>query len=252
MPRILTKLKIDEVSAVSRGAGQGCTVVLAKRDDEKPPEGSARELLWLAEQQIRRSEPSRSIREVRALAWQSLSDADQVRLLREESEMKKIDSSELLADWYSRLDASERRRYRSQQALIDAEMDAEGTSSRDSEGHGGGQFNGRPTSPNIAPGAPKAPVFAKGDTLRAIVKSHGLVPLCKLMNDEQNGFSVSESDLMVLAGEHAAEQGQTLGKFLNSNSGEAAIVNKAASLAREGAYARQAQANILGARLRRG
>jgi hypothetical protein len=33
MPRILTKLRIDEVSAVDRGAGDGVKIVLMKRDD---------------------------------------------------------------------------------------------------------------------------------------------------------------------------------------------------------------------------
>jgi hypothetical protein len=34
MPRVLRKLRIDEISAVDRGAGEGCKVVLYKRDDE--------------------------------------------------------------------------------------------------------------------------------------------------------------------------------------------------------------------------
>jgi hypothetical protein len=34
MPRILTKLRIDEVSAVDRGAGDGVKIVLMKRDDQ--------------------------------------------------------------------------------------------------------------------------------------------------------------------------------------------------------------------------
>jgi hypothetical protein len=33
MPKILTKLRIDEISSVDRGAGEGCRIVLYKRDD---------------------------------------------------------------------------------------------------------------------------------------------------------------------------------------------------------------------------
>jgi hypothetical protein len=33
MPKVLTKLRIDEISAVDKGAGEGCKVVLYKRDD---------------------------------------------------------------------------------------------------------------------------------------------------------------------------------------------------------------------------
>jgi hypothetical protein len=36
MPRILSRLRIDEVSAVDRAAGEGTKIVLMKRDDSKP------------------------------------------------------------------------------------------------------------------------------------------------------------------------------------------------------------------------
>jgi hypothetical protein len=35
MPKVLTKLRVDEISCVDRGAGDGCNVVLSKRDDER-------------------------------------------------------------------------------------------------------------------------------------------------------------------------------------------------------------------------
>jgi hypothetical protein len=35
MPRVLHKLRIDEISAVDKGAGEGCKVVLYKGDDSK-------------------------------------------------------------------------------------------------------------------------------------------------------------------------------------------------------------------------
>jgi hypothetical protein len=35
MPRVLRNLRIDEISAVDKGAGEGCKVVLYKRDDSK-------------------------------------------------------------------------------------------------------------------------------------------------------------------------------------------------------------------------
>lgn len=35
-PRLLTDLQIDEVSSVSRGAGEGVRVMLMKRNDAKP------------------------------------------------------------------------------------------------------------------------------------------------------------------------------------------------------------------------
>jgi hypothetical protein len=35
MPKVLTKLRVDEISSVDRGAGDGCRVVLFKRHDRK-------------------------------------------------------------------------------------------------------------------------------------------------------------------------------------------------------------------------
>lgn len=37
MPRVLRKLRIDEISAVDRAAGEGTRVVLYKRDDDERP-----------------------------------------------------------------------------------------------------------------------------------------------------------------------------------------------------------------------
>jgi hypothetical protein len=254
MARILTKLKIHEVSAVDRGAGEGVRVVLMKRNNDAPPQGSVREKLQFLIEQLRRGYPDMPVRQARAEAWNALSDDEQIELLREERQnMNKLNNSEVFADWWRQLDATERARYRRQQALIDAEMDAEGTSSRDSEGHGGGQFNGRPTSPNIAPGAPKAPVFAKGaDNLRKIVKTYGIVPLAKMINEENDSHGFSEAEIMQFVGEHAAAKGMTIGKLLNSDTGEGAMLAKTLAICRYSGYAKQAQANILGARLRRG
>src|SRR4249919_3357814 len=39
MAKILTKLRIDEISSVNRGAGEGCRIVLYKRDGGKPMVG---------------------------------------------------------------------------------------------------------------------------------------------------------------------------------------------------------------------
>lgn len=41
MARILTKLRVREISAVDRGAGEGVKVLLMKRDDALPPEAEA-------------------------------------------------------------------------------------------------------------------------------------------------------------------------------------------------------------------
>ena len=34
MPKVLTQLKIDEISAVDRAAGEGCEIIFSKRDPD--------------------------------------------------------------------------------------------------------------------------------------------------------------------------------------------------------------------------
>jgi hypothetical protein len=252
MPRILTRLKINEISSVDRGAGEGVKVVLMKRDDgDRPPQGSVREKYEFLIQRLSRGFPNLSAREARSEAWNALSDDEQTELLREERDMKKLDYSELFETWYRQLTPEQKRSYKDRQRVIDAEMGAVGTSSRDSEGRGGSKFNGRPSSPNIAPNAPKAPVFAKGDdSLRKIVKTYGIVPLAKMINEENDSHGFSEAEILQFVGEHAAARGMTVGKLLNSGSGEGAMLAKTLAICRYSGYAKQAQSNILGARMR--
>jgi hypothetical protein len=114
--------------------------------------------------------------------------------------MNKLDSAELFREYYSRLDASERR----QVAEIDRELN-DRTGVAETQGRGGGQFNGAPTSPNIAPRAPKAPVFEKG--LNSIIKSHGVMAVAKLVVDTDNAHRMTEPELMQHAAQYAATKG---------------------------------------------
>jgi hypothetical protein len=54
MARILTKLRIDEVSSVDRGAGEGVRVVLMKRHDDTPHRETLRQIFGCA---CRKSNP---------------------------------------------------------------------------------------------------------------------------------------------------------------------------------------------------
>jgi hypothetical protein len=250
MARILSKLRIDEISSVDRGAGEGVKVVLMKRD--APPQGSVREKLQFLIERLRRGYPHMPLRQARSEAWNALSDDEQIELLREEQQnMNKLDSSEVFADWWRQLDVSERRRYRAQQALIDAEMAAEGSGGDGTSGRGGSQFNGRPSSPNIAPGAPKAPTFAKGDDLlQNLFKQFGVVAVAHEVAKSGDARHISEAEMVQEISHYAATKGTTVGKLLNSNTGEANMLAKACQVCRDGARARQAERNLFDARMR--
>jgi hypothetical protein len=87
---------------------------------------------------------------------------------------------------------------------------------------------------------------AKGDSdsLRKIVKQYGIMPLAKMIADSNDAHSVGEAELMQYAGEYAATKGISLGKLLSADTGEGALLSKAAAICRQGQYARQAQHSI--------
>ena len=57
--RLLTRLRINEVSAVDRGAGEGVKIVLMKRDDEPPPDARSKGPLEKWERAQRREKRGR-------------------------------------------------------------------------------------------------------------------------------------------------------------------------------------------------
>jgi hypothetical protein len=49
-PKILTRLRIDEISLVDRGAGEGCKIVISKRDDSADNDANVYDTDWYREQ----------------------------------------------------------------------------------------------------------------------------------------------------------------------------------------------------------
>lgn len=236
MARILTKLRIDEVSSVDRGAGKGVKVVLAKRDGAAPREGSAREKFENAIQQIRRGFPEMSMREARAQAWNSLSEEQQIELLREErQDMNKLDSSELFSDWWRQLSASERARYRRQQADIDAQLAEEERVSR----------AGTTTRAEVAPSTPKAATRKGDDSLYKIVKDFGLERMANHVIENGAG-GITEDALAECVKLHAEATGQPVSKIWTTDT----VLQKAAQVCRHASHDQLAQANLDAVRMR--
>jgi hypothetical protein len=255
MPRIIKRLRIDEVSAVVRAANPGATMVLRKADDAESntnadavPDQSNRTPSKLDELASALMVACPEMNRQAAMFYLLNTRSGHAMVARHKSDgtiMNKVDTQELFGALYSQLDASERRRWRAQQREIDALLAEQGVATPETEGRGGGRFNGRTFStPDIAPGAPRAPKFEKTDSLTAIIKQVGLMPLCKLISETGDAHRVGESELMQHASQYAAAQGTSLGKFLNSDSGEARMLCKAAEVCRRGEQARQAQRNI--------
>jgi hypothetical protein len=267
MARIMKALTINEVSAVRRAANPAAQVLLRKADDDNGQqvekrrsriapagEGPAHNSYYLELEIMRRGIAKYPSDEPHARLWRSMSRQQQMELLAEEGrtlqqreldterQMKKIDSAEMFADWWSELSAEERARYRRQQADIDAQIAERERLSR----------AGTTTREEVAPDHPTPqPKKARGeDALRQIVKSYGVMPLAKMINQENDAHGITEVEFLMFAGEHASAKGMTLGKLLNTNSGEGAMLAKAAAICRYAGYSKQAQQNLGDARIR--
>jgi hypothetical protein len=267
MPRILHKLRIDEVSHVDRGAGEGVKVVMLKRDCDadliekrRSPrnapsgEGPAHDEYALRFEILRRGTALRPSEELHAKVWNSMTEAEQMQLLAEEgrtlqqrefdreAQMKKIDSAEMFADWWSELSAQERDHYRRQQADIDAQIAERERLSR----------AGTTTRAEVAPTTPSPqPKKARDDnSLNSILKSYGVCAVAKLVVDTNDAHLISEAELVQAASHYAASKGMKLGALLSAQNGEGALLAKAASVCRRGEQARQAERNLADARLR--
>jgi hypothetical protein len=212
MPRILHKLRIDEVSHVDRGAGEGVKVVLMKRDDDddliakrRSPrnapsgEGPMHNEYALRFEVLRRGTALRPGEELHAGVWNSMTEAEQMQLLAEEG-------------------ATEDRREREREAQRRNNMNKS--------------------------------TKASGDSLRAIVKSYGVMPLAKMIAAENDAHGISEAEFIQFVGEYAAEKGQSVGALLSAANGEGALLGKALAICRYAGYAKQAQQNLGDARIR--
>jgi hypothetical protein len=164
-----------------------------------------------------------------------------------------MSDTEWFAEWWQELDEDERREYRRLQSMLDeanaADERAAGdqtssTPRRDVAGWDGqGELSAAERS-GYGSGRQKR------DSLAKIIKQHGLLPLAAMIVKDNDPHSVGEDELMAHAASYAASKGETLGKLLSAESGEGAVLAKAAAICRQGAYARQAQHNVVQMRVR--
>jgi hypothetical protein len=83
--RRITKLRIDSVDHVAKGAGHEC-VALLRKAASNAPEGSGplHEQYWLQFERVRRGNPRLSREAQHAMTWNSMSESEQLALIAEE------------------------------------------------------------------------------------------------------------------------------------------------------------------------
>jgi hypothetical protein len=256
MARILTKLKIHEISSVDRGAGEGVKVVLMKRDDAKDlntdnttpdetkrPAGKLDELadaLMVAEPQMNRAAAMYFLLHTRS-GHQYVSRYNK-------GYIEKMTFTELLDGWLADQNPQDRRQSARREALLRDQFDAWLRSTREGttpgpDVHGSANQNrlSETELDGYGSGAQKG-----ADSYRKIVKQIVIDAFADHIIAE--GTHMTEEEFVGLVKEDAEAKGQSLGTVLAQNG----RLQKAAARCRDGAFARQAQHNIVDVRLRRG
>jgi hypothetical protein len=185
MPRILSKIRIDEVSAVTHGAGEDCRILLMKRDDtprSKPHvERHARRLRKLQESE--RDRP-RSFNEIiKAMADRDDASGDLIRPPAATHHASTV--ADLLVEAGSfphRAAALQHLLHKpSGQALLTRMSKAADQTAKETS-------------------------MDKIETVRDVVKRHGIVAVAKSIVSENRSYGITEHEFVALATEHAKAQ----------------------------------------------
>jgi hypothetical protein len=185
MPRILSKIRIDEVSAVTHGAGEDCRILLMKRDDtprSKPHvERHARRLRKLQESE--RDRP-RSFNEImKAMADHDDASDDPIRPPAATHHASTV--ADLLV---------ESGRFPHRTAALDHLLNSSRGSALLARLHKAADQTGKETS------------MDKTEMFRDIAKAGGIVAVAKAIIDENRNYGISEHEFVALATEHAKAQ----------------------------------------------
>jgi hypothetical protein len=223
MTRKLTKLRIDEISAVNRGAGQDCTVVLMKRDDDNELIERGREILRRHgidfHNDDKGNNPMNNVTE-----WQDYWES-----------------------WLASLSPEGRALARRQLDLADAQM---------AEQERANAVPGSTPRRAVAPSPRQNDLNAvqrenygsgakKSDTLQKIAADFGIERLAKHLIEEPGAFG--EQEFVEVVNKHAAKTGA---KVWSGDTEESRVICKAASVLRQSAYAKQAESHFAQARKR--
>jgi hypothetical protein len=244
--RKLTRLRIDEVSAVDRGAGEGVKVVLMKRDAE---DALAAEIA-----EVKRKFPgipddeAKMFAEGRLRSKQARFDDDKGNPMNKLTTDKEW--REYLERWIASLSPEGRAWARRQLDLAEAQM---------AEQERANAVRGSTPRRAVAPSPRQNKLTAvqresygsgakaKSDTLQKIAADFGIQRLAKHLV-EHGSQEITEGEFVELVNKHA---GQSASKLWSGETEESRVVLKAASVLRQSAYARQAESHMAQARERR-
>jgi hypothetical protein len=192
MPQLLTRLRIDEVSAVDRAAGEGTKIVLLKRDDtprSKPHvERHARRLRKYQETKYERSFNA-------VLARMEMAKADDVG---DDGNGDDDGDIEKQADHHASTVADllvESGRFPHRTAALDHLLNSPHGNALLARLHKAEAQTGKDHS-----------TMDRTTELRAIAKAGGIIAVAKAITDENRSYGITEHEFVALATEHAKAQ----------------------------------------------
>jgi hypothetical protein len=198
--RVLTNLKISEVSSVDRGAGEGCRVVMRKRDG-KPDYEALFSKIFGVKKRIHDGYPMPDLRKNTDVSEPDISDEDD--------------------------DADETERL-----SRDAEDGGIGSHRAGSEGNAGGGSTDQLERAERA--MKEKSMQTHSELMSAVVKRYGIVAFCKSV--EKGDVRVSEHELTRLISEAAQRENSTFEKLFCAQDEQGVTLRKAINAARDAQF----------------
>jgi hypothetical protein len=210
MPKLLTRLRIDEVSAVDRGAGENVKIVLMKRASR--PDATPADTL-------------------RAFPNPRSFNAVYARMAAEAAIAKSLADDERGDDGGGDVDVTKAHEHRGHHELAASLVQhLHDALERRREAHG------------YQKSAKETPM-SHNELVRSVIKQYGLTSFCKSMISDEKSYGVSEHDLVDLISEEAQvafpslSKAQAFEKFYTEASERGVTLRKAVAIAKDATFA---------------
>ena len=230
--KVLTRLKITEVSAVDRGAGENCRIVLSKRDDNYDPAP-----LSNAEHARAQLEGRAALRHQEEMEKRAKRDRDDELFNHFLGIFKGTNKSFAAVERGDEADEQDEQTRADELAgdRDDDDSDADTNKSDDGEHHAskvadllvesGKHPDRRAALDHLLHTAQGAAMLRRlhkhedstvmttsQDKLRALAKSEGVAVICKIMVADQRSYGITQDELVDLISNHERQDGETAAK----------------------------------------
>jgi hypothetical protein len=226
--RVLTNLKIAEISAVDHGAGEGVRIMMMKSASNAAITNATKHLALSVKSIL--DDPNCDKNDMLTKTFSQFQEHLRKVVIKNSAERAEPDLSDSDAGMPDR---RRRRRREDEAARLAAEMDTD--ADRDDESDEGGNDGESKDQLERAERAMKGDnMQTHSELMSAVVKQYGITAFCKSV---ANGdVRVSEHRLTELISEHCARTGVSFSKLFEANTDEGVTLRKAIAAARDAQF----------------